>query len=525
MMANFANGGSNSDTRRQKQPQQRSVSFNDREVRSGGTPPSGASRGDGSGGVADEFDYNDIDKSGCTVWIGQLPHTVTGDPALLKDALMAFGSVASVSVREKPGPRKSWALATFYDSRAARGAANASRVELQNTEGRNVHCTVKLSDVAGQLNKDNTGWLATVASQQSQKANRAVQGTDGVSFGDDFQLATCGHGSNAPKGAATSRTAPFATHTRPGDGPVRNELWGKTEPDDWVRDKKQNHKPLHGFQSNLDQGENTGHEWDVRPDVGGHNGPNRASNLEAAEFGNRWGVRAGAQTMLSHHGKFGKKVQLANASVFQTSDDVSKSPWAGISDAKPRIKSGTGEEYYADPDELAERRIQLGPSQTWSKEPMDSSKSSRQEGRKMRDPRRVMPADALAYPYARGGHVKPSDMVIEPPNFGAPAAGSSVDEALTADVTGAVQYTHKPAIGPQRGHLDYSMDRLSRADTDPRQGRGSAHHTVDPAFARAGFHEGRYHVESRADTGASSRGVSNNDECFVKKREIAYQKR
>ena len=93
------------------------------------------------------------------------------------------------------------------------------------------------------------------------------------------------------------------------------------------------------------------------------------------------------------------------------------------------------------------------------------------------------PRDALTYPYARGGHAKASDVVIEPPNFGAPVAGSSVDEAITADVTGAVQYTHKPAIGPQRGHLDYSMEPHPSAD--PRQGRGSAVHTVDPAFARA----------------------------------------
>ena len=80
-------------------------------------------------------------------------------------------------------------------------------------------------------------------------------------------------------------------------------------------------------------------------------------------------------------------------------------------------------------------------------------------------------------------------MVIEPPNFGAPVAGSSVDEAITADVTGAVEFTPQPAIGPQRGHLDYSMEPHPSAD--PRQGRGSAVHTVDPAVAPAGFHEGR----------------------------------
>jgi WD40 repeat protein len=521
MMASFANGGARDDAPRrrrgpqqqrpqQQRPQQRSVSFNDRSVEPLAPQPGGdniAGAGAGAGGELD-----DIDSSGCTVWIGQLPRTCAEDPALLKDALAEHGSVASVTVREKPGTRKSWALATFYDIRAAHAAANATRVAVPNEEGRRVACTVQPSDVSGQLRKDSTGWLATVAAQQSQKASRAVQSQGGVSFGDDFQQKMRAHpqydGAQRTD-VATSRTAPFATHTRPGDGPVRDELWGRTEPDDWLHDKKQNHKPLKGFQSNLDQGENTGHEWDVRPDVGDRNAPNRAAVLEAEVFENRWGVKAGAQTMLSHHGKFGKKVQLSNASAFQTSDDVAKSPWATLADAKPQIKSGTGEDYYGEPDELAQRRIQLGPSQTWSKEAMDSGKSSRQEGRKMRDPRKVMPADALTYPYARGGHVKASDVVIEPPNFGAPVAGSAVDEAITADVTGQPQYTHKPAIGPQRGHLDYSME--PRPSTDPRQGRASAHHTVDPGFAKAGFHEGRYHVEPHADQGFSRRGTARHD--------------
>ncbi len=501
MMARFA-GGEGEDSRQQqrrRQQQQRSVSFGDERVRPLEEPLQP---------VEDDIgDPEDIDSSGCTVWVGQLPRTCAEDPGLLKDALAAHGSVASITVREKPGSRKSWALATFYDRRAGHAAANASRVMVPDEQGRSVACTVQPSNVRSQLQKDSTGWLATVAAQQTQKVKRAVETQGSANFGQDFQLKTRRHRVGAS--AATSRTAPFSTHTRPGDGPVRNELWGRTEPDDWLHDKKQNHKPLKGFQSSLDQGENTGHEWDVRPDVGGHNQPNRSSALEAEVFENRWGVKAGQHTMLSHHGRFGKKVRDVNGSAFQTSEDVSRSPWASLADAEPQIKSGTGEEYFGEPDELAQRRIQLGPSQTWSKEPMDSKQSSRQEGRKMRDPRRVMPADALNYPYARGGHVKASDVVIEPPNFGAPAGGSSVDEAITADVTGQPQYTHKPAIGPQRGHLDYSMQ--PHPSTDPRHGRASAYHTVDPGFARAGFHEGRYHVEPHADHGYSQRGSARHD--------------
>ena len=501
MMARFASGeGEASRQQRRGGPQQKSVSFGDERVRPLQQPLQPAA----ADGVVDP---EDVDGSGCTVWIGQLPRKCVDEPGLLKDALAAYGSVASVTVRDKPGSRKSWALATFHNSRAAHAAVNASRVAVPDENGRSVACTIQSSDVSGQLQKDSTGWLATVAAQQSQRVRRAV---DSASFGDDFQLKTRGHPQySGGGGAATSRNAPFSTHTRPGDGPVRDELWGRTEPDDWLHDKKQNHKPLKGVQGSLDQGENTGHEWDVRPDVGGRNGPNRASALQAEVFENRWGVKAGQHTMLSHHGRFGKKVKDVNASAFQTSEDVSQSPWASLVDAKPQIKSGTGEEYHSEPDELAERRIQLGPSQTWSKEPMDSKQSSRQEGRKMRDPRKVMPSDALTYPYARGGHVKASDVVIEPPNFGAPTAGSSVDEAITADITGQPQYTHKPAIGPQRGHLDYSME--PRPSTDPRHGRASAHHTVDPGFARAGFHEGRYHVEPHADHGYSQRGSARHD--------------
>ena len=140
--------------------------------------------------------------------------------------------------------------------------------------------------------------------------------------------------------------------------------------------------------------------------------------------------------------------------------------------------------------------------QTFTGDPLVGSKEV--EGRRMRDPGRVMPKDALRRPYGTGAHVKLSDRVIEPPNFGAPVcpvaaspprppeptlasaalgappharptpgprpgaqvAGSSQAEAVVADVYGVPQWTHKPAIGPHRDHLDHT--REAQAETNPR---------------------------------------------------------
>lgn len=295
-----------------------------------------------------------------------------------------------------------------------------------------------------------------------------------------------------------SRSAPWSAHTRPGDGPARDELWGGAEPKDSLHDHRQEHKPLHGTQRGLDGGERTAHEWDIVPD------PRRESAaksvLEVPTFTNRWGTTRGSYTTIAHHGGFGKGVQRRHASAMETADDVVRPPWAELSDAAPQLST----------DELAQRRIQLGPSQTWSRTPMESGQSARQEGRRMRDPTAVMPKDALRYPYGRGSHVKLSDCVTEPLNFGAPTAGQSVGEAITADVTGVPQWTHKPAVGPQRDHLDYSVEPEPDAwstDVRPR----SEVQSVPPSLALSGFHHGRYHREPHPDRGIAARGNARTD--------------
>lgn len=291
--------------------------------------------------------------------------------------------------------------------------------------------------------------------------------------------------------------APYSAYTRPGDGPARDELWGKTEPDDWLHDKNQNHKPSHGVQRGLNVGEMTSHEWDVVPDK--RSQATTAANMTVPEFGNHWGAKSGAYTTIAHHGRFGKGTTRRNASAFQTADDVCNTPWATLADAQVQLPS----------DELDQRRIQLGPRQTWSREPMDSALGKRQEGRKMREPTTVMPEHALRYPYGRGSHVKASSRITEPPNFGAPIGGQSVDEAVTADITGVPQWTHKPGVGPVRDHLDYSME--PHPEVLARGKQRSEVTTVDPALANTGYHLGRYHRAPAADRGQSERGIARHD--------------
>lgn len=128
-----------------------------------------------------------IDSSGCTVWIGQLPQTCAREPSLIKNALAAYGSVTSVTVREKPGSRKSWALATFNNSQSARAAVHASRLTVPD-QGRAVACTIKPSDVVAQLKKRGTGGLATVAAQTPLRATFISQRPKPLQANEDARL-------------------------------------------------------------------------------------------------------------------------------------------------------------------------------------------------------------------------------------------------------------------------------------------------------------------------------------------------
>ena len=189
MMASFANG--ESQPRRQQRGGSAPAGGRGRAQASRSPSPavSGGSGGSGGGGQpAEELD------NGHTVWIGHLPQSCAADAAVVKDALSSFGSVASVTVREKPGARKSWALATFYDGGAARAAVHASHVPVPDEQGKLVRCSVQHADVQHQLEKSSTGWLGTVARQHSRKVQEAAAATShGVSFGSDFQFASKGH--------------------------------------------------------------------------------------------------------------------------------------------------------------------------------------------------------------------------------------------------------------------------------------------------------------------------------------------
>ena len=137
-------------------------------------------------------------------------------------------------------------------------------------------------------------------------------------WGPEFQEPQRRHEPNS--GRMGAGAAPYSAYTRPGDGPARDELWGKTEPDDWLHDKNQNHKPSHGVQRGLNVGEMTSHEWDVVPDK--RSQATTAANMTVPEFGNHWGAKSGAYTTIAHHGRFGKGTTRRNASAFQTADDV-----------------------------------------------------------------------------------------------------------------------------------------------------------------------------------------------------------
>ena len=295
--------------------------------------------------------------------------------------------------------------------------------------------------------------------RKTVKARPNQRDGDGPSWGPEFQLAQRKHRppGQVDRGAVTngaigSRAAPWAANSRPGDGPVEDRYWGRTEPVDYLHDTRQHHKPLHGIQRGLDGGEVAAHASDVQPD------PRRVqfldANMEVPALENRWGTKAGAYSTISHHGHYSKKTADRTATAFQTSEDIVQAPWAGLRDTRVAVPA----------DELGERRTRLGPSQGYTGQPLPQSRGDAPEGRRTRDPRRTMPEDALRRPYARGGHAKASDTVGRPPNFGAPVAGSSQAEAIVADVAGVPQVWLRP--WPHLASMQ--QDHVGERCADPR---------------------------------------------------------
>ena len=105
-----------------------------------------------------------------TIWIGQLPLTVVNDPGLLEKAVGAFGTSTSVSVRQKSGDRKSWALCSFSDVAVAQAAVHAGTVQLPGEDGTEVACPIRKSTTSEHLNAEPGGGLANVALHHGNRA-------------------------------------------------------------------------------------------------------------------------------------------------------------------------------------------------------------------------------------------------------------------------------------------------------------------------------------------------------------------
>jgi WD40 repeat protein len=113
-----------------------------------------------------------------TVWVGGLPQTVADDPSELKAALAVFGTVVSVTVRQKEGELKSWALASFDSAVAARRAASTGSIELAGAEG-SVTCRVEESHTGEMESRgQQRGGTASVAARHSNKALVLYAGID-----------------------------------------------------------------------------------------------------------------------------------------------------------------------------------------------------------------------------------------------------------------------------------------------------------------------------------------------------------
>jgi hypothetical protein len=115
------------------------------------------------------------DASNKTVWIGKIPENCADGPSALTDALGVFGKVLSVTVRRKPGDCKSWALATFLDKKAAKAATMRAGLLVRDAVGKQVKLTIKGAKVDQELNKENTGALASMWASQEQKVAAAVR--------------------------------------------------------------------------------------------------------------------------------------------------------------------------------------------------------------------------------------------------------------------------------------------------------------------------------------------------------------
>ena len=106
----------------------------------------------------------------CTCWVGGIP-AECADQEMLTRALEPFGAVRSVTVRVKPGRKKSWALAVFYSADAAE-RAKTSAVAVEDEQGVRCVLDVRTSNLTSELRKTDSMALMRVA----LSARRATTG-------------------------------------------------------------------------------------------------------------------------------------------------------------------------------------------------------------------------------------------------------------------------------------------------------------------------------------------------------------
>ena len=116
-------------------------------------------------GLPDDIEHSE------TVWIGGLPEGTAHHSDHLKKELEWFGAIQSLTVRVKPGYRKSWALATFIDHESVQlmlGRSGVKFLIMHADKGWN-ELVFKKSAGKKELAKGKKGALASILARQELK--------------------------------------------------------------------------------------------------------------------------------------------------------------------------------------------------------------------------------------------------------------------------------------------------------------------------------------------------------------------
>ena len=102
-----------------------------------------------------------------TIWVGGIPESILGEApeAGVTELFGRLGDIVTVTVRQKPGENKSWALVTYADPQSAELSVTAGMyVPVEGSETP-LELRVEIADVEGELQKGTTGYLAHVGSR------------------------------------------------------------------------------------------------------------------------------------------------------------------------------------------------------------------------------------------------------------------------------------------------------------------------------------------------------------------------